>query len=173
MSNKQELLLKIKALAEQGIEGERKTAQQTLKKLMQKYEISENELETEKIETAWFAYSQEIERKLLSQIIYKITGEVASGCVGGSSNRKRKKLGIDCTAAQKLEIELNYSFYKQALQKELATFMLAFYQKNNIFPATPSNKAKETTDEELKAWNLAGIMSEAMQTHTLNKALAN
>lgn len=63
MSNKTELLQKIKALADRGVEGERESAQAILSRLMEQYGISEAELEEDRRETAWFAYSQEIERR--------------------------------------------------------------------------------------------------------------
>lgn len=71
MSNKAELLKKIKALADRGVDGERESAQTLLARLMEQYGISETELEEERRETAWFPYSQETERRLLNQIIYE------------------------------------------------------------------------------------------------------
>lgn len=107
MSNKTELLQKIKALADRGVEGERESAQAILSRLMEQYGISEAELEEDRRETAWFAYSQEIERRLLAQIIYMVTGASSYGCVGTYTGRKRKKLGAECTAAERMEIEAN------------------------------------------------------------------
>lgn len=52
MSNKAELLKKIKALADRGIDGERESAQTLLARLMEQYGISETELEEERRETA-------------------------------------------------------------------------------------------------------------------------
>lgn len=57
MSNKAELLKKIKALADRGVDGERESAQTLLARLMEQYGISETELEEERRETAWFPYS--------------------------------------------------------------------------------------------------------------------
>lgn len=74
MSNKAELLKKIKALADRGVDGERESAQTLLARLMEQYGISETEIEEERRETAWFPYSQETERRLLNQIIYMVTG---------------------------------------------------------------------------------------------------
>lgn len=99
MSNKAELLKKIKALADRGVDGERESAQTLLARLMEQYGISETELEEERRETAWFPYSQETERRLLNQIIYMVTGAGGFGCVGTYSGRKRKKMGTECTAA--------------------------------------------------------------------------
>lgn len=96
MSNKAELLKKIKALADRGVDGERESAQTLLTRLMEQYGISETEIEEERRETAWFPYSQETERRLLNQIIYMVTGAGGFGCVGEYSGRKRKKMGTEC-----------------------------------------------------------------------------
>lgn len=134
MSNKAELLKKIKALADRGVDGERESAQTLLTRLMEQYGISETEIEEERRETAWFPYSQETERRLLNQIIYMVTGAGGFGCVGEYSGRKRKKMGTECTAAEQLEIEANYAFFKEAMKKELEIFYSAFANKNNLFP---------------------------------------
>lgn len=140
MSNKAELLKKIKALADRGVDGERESAQTLLARLMEQYGISETELEEERRETAWFPYSQETERRLLNQIIYMVTGAGGFGCVGTYSGRKRKKMGTECTAAERLEIEANYAFFKAAMEEELEIFYSAFACKNNLFPS--EDKAK-------------------------------
>ena len=56
MSNKEELLKKIKALADRGVDGERENAQAILYRLMEQYGISEAEIEEDRRETAWFSY---------------------------------------------------------------------------------------------------------------------
>lgn len=50
MSNKAELLKKIKALADRGVDGERESAQTLLTRLMEQYGISETEIEEERRE---------------------------------------------------------------------------------------------------------------------------
>lgn len=175
MSNKAELLKKIKALAERGVDGERESAQTLLARLMEQYGISETEIEEERRETAWFPYSQETERRLLNQIIYMVTGAGGFGCVGEYSGRKRKKMGTECTAAERLEIEANYAFFKEAMKKELEIFYSAFANKNNLFP--PADKVKPQSIEELSPEEKAyyakvGLMAEGMERHTLRKAIA-
>lgn len=164
MSNKAELLKKIKALAERGVDGERESAQTLLARLMEQYGISETEIEEERRETAWFPYSQETERRLLNQIIYMVTGAGGFGCVGEYSGRKRKKMGTECTAAERLEIEANYAFFKEAMKKELEIFYSAFANKNNLFP--PADKVKPRSIEELSPEEKAyyakvGLMAKA------------
>lgn len=173
MSNKAELLKKIKALADRGIDGERESAQTLLARLMEQYGISETELEEERRETAWFPYSQETERRLLNQIIYMVTGAGGFGCVGTYSGRKRKKMGTECTAAERLEIEANYAFFRAAMEEELEIFYSAFACKNNLFPSEDKAKPRdieELSPEEKARYMKVGLMAEGMERHTLRKA---
>lgn len=174
MSNKTELLQKIKALADRGIGGEQESAQALLTRLMAQYGINERELEGERRETAFFAYSQETERRLLNQIIYMVTGSGGSGCVGSWSGRKRKKLGADVTAAERLEIDMNYSFFKEAMKKELEIFFSAFANKNRLFPS-PDKVAErddeDPTEEDLVRAEKVAAMMGGMERHTLRKQI--
>lgn len=171
------LLQKIKhvqALAERGERGERDSAHAMLARLMEKYNLTEADLENEKIETAWFKYHDELERRILAQIIYMVTGKPASGCVGTYSGRKRKKLGVDCTAAERLEIEANHAFFYEAAKKEMEVFLYAFYSKNGLFPSGVKEKGwGELTPEEKEEVLKASMMAEGMERHTLRKALGD
>lgn len=106
---------------------------------------------------------------------YMVTGAGGFGCVGEYSGRKRKKMGTECTAAERLEIEANYAFFKEAMKKELEIFYSAFANKNNLFP--PADKVKPRSIEELSPEEKAyyakvGLMAEGMERHTLRKAIA-
>ena len=175
MTNKEELLKKIKALADRGIGGEQENAKDILSRLMERYGISEAEIEEDRRETAWFPYSQETERRLLYQIVYMVTGKSAFGCVGAYTNRKRKKLGADCTAAERMEIEANYEFFKAAMNEELEIFYAAFASKNDLFPSpdkldkSESNK-EETEMDRTRAMKI-GAMMFGMKRHKLRKAI--
>ena len=175
MSNKEELLKKIKALADRGVDGERENAQAILYRLMEQYGISEAEIEEDRRETAWFSYSQETEHRLLNQIIYMVTGKSAFGCVGKYTNRKRKKMGADCTAAERMEIEANYEFFKEAMEKELEIFYAAFANKNRLFPSPDkledAEDSEEETPEKLARAIKIGAMMDGMERHTLRKAI--
>jgi len=82
MKEKEELLKKLKALAERGESGERENAAAQLEKLLKKYGISEEELERDAEKRCFFKYSQETERRLLMQIVYSVTGKVGGGTDG-------------------------------------------------------------------------------------------
>ena len=63
-----DLLKKLKTLAEQGIGGEKETAQKKLEQLMQKYNVEEQELSDDVVERYEFRYHGEFEKRLLLQV---------------------------------------------------------------------------------------------------------
>ena len=179
MNRKEELLekiKKIKALADRGVGGEKTTAQATLERLMQEHGITEADLEVERVETVFFPYHDELERRILIQIIFSVTGKPAFGCVGAASGRKRKKYGTDCTAAQRLEIEFNHKFFYEAAKKEFEVFLYAFFKKNGIFPpetVVPPGDIEDLEEEELQTLHRAAMMAETMEHYTPRKAIGD
>lgn len=173
-----EKLGKIKALAERGVGGEKETAVRMYEELCRKYDISGDEEEAAlvKLEKRWFSYSTELEEKLLTQIFYKVTGSVESYIYTGKYSR-RKKRGCVCTALEAAEIELLFSFYREELKRELEVFMIAFKQKNSLFPDKTARAYKEydgpeieLTEEELLKYKKAACMREFMDRNTPPKA---
>lgn len=169
---------KIKKLAEKGVGGEKETAQKMYRELCRKYDISEDEAENAfvKLEKRWFSYKTELEERLLIQIFYKVTGDNTHYTYTGEYKR-RKKRGIECTAIEAAEIELLFGFYREILKKELDVFMLAFVQKNDIYPDGTERAYKEydgpereMTEEELRRYKKAAFMQTSMESYTPPKA---
>ena len=104
MTEREELLKRlerVKALAERGVGGEKENAEALLKRLMEKYDISDEDIEDTSTRTYFIRYQTQWERKLLHQIAYMHLGSGHSfGCVGTYTNRSRKKVGVECTPAQ-------------------------------------------------------------------------
>lgn len=151
MTERERLLKKIRkvqALANRGADGEKQSAAALLDRLMTQYGIDEAEIAEERLEKCFFRYKTPYERKLLVQVIYTVTGKIPFKCVGSYSGRARKQVGIDCTAAERLEIEFSYEFYKAALEEEMERFYSAFLMKNDIFPPA-SKKAEEIPAAEV------------------------
>ncbi len=161
----------VQALAERGDRGEKESAAAMLDRLMKKYGITETELAEERREIAWFRYKTPLECRLLHQVIYAVTGRAASGCVGKYTNRPRKMVGIKCTAAERLEIEFSFDFYKTAFEKELERFFIAFLQKNRIFPDNPTDAAQEIGEMSLEEIKRLSMMMAGMEEHTRRKML--
>ena len=156
-----QLIKKLQALAERGVGGEKVTAAEKLKKLLEKNGLqSLEELEKEEVEYFLFSYNGKHEIKLLQQCMYKVLG-AAEKTKCYRTRGTRQKIGIYCTKAQKIEIELEFEFYRNVFYDELSNFMSAFIQAQSIFPkdAPISNKELyEYTEEELfRAQMAAGI----------------
>ena len=145
--NKEELLKKIKALAESGIGGEKENAKRILKDLMLKFNIKEDELEEE--------YIKEFDIKmpkffnavnLAAQIIYSIVGKEVDSGKGLYIFKKKRKYSIKATTSEFLEFEAKFKFYFYYFKKEINRFYDAFIQRNEIFP--PAEKSREVTCRE-------------------------
>ena len=65
----------LKALAEQGVGGERESALKLYHKLLEKYQIDEGEILEERVTLHWFSYKTEHEEELLTRIFYKSHGK--------------------------------------------------------------------------------------------------
>lgn len=174
MTDREQLLQKVKkiqALAERGDSGEKESAAAMLERLMKQHGITETELAEDSREMAWFRFKTPLERRLLNQVIYAVTGRAAFGRVGARTNRPRKMLGIECTAAERLEIELSYEFYNAALEKEFDRFYSAFLNKNRIFPENPIDEIPDTDEIDLEEAQRLSMMMAGMEEHTRRKAL--
>lgn len=128
--DKTALLKKVRALAEHGVGGESENAEKLLARMMKKYGISEEELDEETRVRHDFTYHGGEEKKILRQVVYKVTGGYAYELVYTASGRKvRTQLGADCTPAEKVEIEYLFDFYKRLWEKEKDAFLAALYSK--------------------------------------------
>lgn len=148
---------KIKALAERGVGGEKSTAEQKLKKLLEENGIvSLDELEREQADFELFSYNGKYEKKLLMQCMYKVLKNL-----NFETYRRRgtkQKIGIYCTLAEKIEIQLEFDFYKNALHEEMDRLVKAFIQSNEIFPDNAPHDDSELTVEDLKIMSMSSAI---------------
>lgn len=164
---------RVQALAERGVAGEQESAAATLERLMKQYGITEADIAEERREWEWFRYKTPIERKLLLQVIYAVTGRVGSERVGAYTGRKRKQVWIECTAAERLEIQFDYDFFREALEEEMNRFFSAFLIKNGIFPPEGKERDELPPPREIsreEALKLEALMM-GMNHHTRRAAL--
>lgn len=95
------------------------------------------------------------------------------GCVGKYTGRKRKQVGIECTAAERLEIQFDYDFFREALEEEMDRFFSAFLIKNGIFPPEGKERDELPPPREIsreEALKLEALMM-GMDHHTRRAAL--
>ncbi len=169
MSDKVKLLQKIKTLVERGVDGEKESAERFLSRLMKKYGITQKDLSDEKTELQWFRYHDDLQHRLLRQIIYMIMGDIDHYKAG-----RHKLVGVYCTPYEHLEIEANYEFFKNAIKQEIEVFYTAFCQKNRLFP--PKEKSRQKTpNDEITEKELLKIhaMMDGMERFTLRKIIEN
>lgn len=168
--NKEELLKKLKALSEdtRGNENERKIAEEQLNRLLIKYNIDPESINTEKLVRRDLYYKDEMESNLLHQVIYKICGDRQIY----RQMRKRNWIWCDMTDAEFIQFEMEYPTYKAAWHKELDIFYLAFVQKNKIFPpetlvSQKAGPSKYSRGDRIKA----AMMAEGIEFTNIRRQL--
>lgn len=151
---------KLQALAERGVGGEKTTAQKKLAKLLKDNGINSlDELQKEEYEYTIFSYNGKHEIKLLRQCMYKVMG-AKSDRTAYKPYGRRQKIGIYCTKAQKIEIELEFEFYRNVFYEELSTFMDAFIQAQKIFPEdAPVGDYDEFNERDMKIAFMAAVIA--------------
>ncbi len=166
MTNKEkELILKIKALADKGIEGEKENAQKILNSLLKKYNITVESLETEELHWCKFDVTK-VERRLLDQIAYSVTADFDLSIVNGITY-------LELTKAQEVEVRFKFSFYNNLYKKELELFYHAFIHKNDIYNKDPKNTVdpNEFTEEEKERRRRVKEMSKGIERGQLLRQL--
>lgn len=149
-------LQKLLELSKRGVGGEKENATILLNKLMKKYHITEEELNTKKKEWYKFQVKNEWETKLLFQIIYALYGYNSDISY---SRKSKKTYYIELTAEQKIETEYAFSIYKNDFYTEMESFLTAFIYKNDLFPEdAPTNKNPGNYDYD-KAFRIQSYMS--------------
>lgn len=136
MGTNNERLKKIKELALRGVGGEREQAIALLEKLSKKYNIDCTDLDEEKIQEFFITFHGDIESRLLHQIVYKVTNEknrTFSARYTDSGRKCGTKIIVECTEAQKTEIEFLFDFYKRLWKKDIKTLLTAFIQQHKLF----------------------------------------
>ena len=167
---RKELLKKLQALADRGVGGEKDAAKAKLDRLIKKYGIDMAELDDDREEPKEFRYHTKQERKLLLQLFYKIvpnwTEKLFTLSYGAGS---KTTLGIYCTKAQAIQIEVEYDFYRQLWEEEQEFFLNCFIQKHSIFSMNPKD-AKESTLTREEQMRMASIIN-GLQDKTMTARL--
>ena len=145
-----EKLKKIKALAERGIGGEKEGAIKLYNELLAKYELSESEINEDKIERRWVRFKSYVDQRLIAQLFYKVTGDRTHY---EKVDKRRNLVGFECTEFEYQEFLFYYNFYTEHLQNELDVFLGAFIVANQLFPDSNARvKVNDDTDiEELSS----------------------
>jgi len=162
---------KLQALAERGVGGEATTARKKIEQLMGKYGIqSLDELAEEKAEYFLFSYNGELEKILLKQCMYKVIGYEHGGREYYHTTGYRQKVGVYCTKAQRIEIELEFDFHKNIFRLEARDFLIAYIRKQELFPEDAPVEHVSTDDlseEDLKSIMLANAIKKRQRAELI------
>lgn len=156
MTINHELLMKLKALAERGVDGEKINAQKILDKMLEKHGITMEDLEEESVQdhVLFFKLKQ---RRIVNQIIAWVMGNTNAIY---DTNKKTAYI-IECTKAQFVEIECKIDIYWKAFEKEQEKLLMAFFIKHGIFGERSNEKP---TPEQVKEYMQAKQMSAGIDT---------
>lgn len=147
-----EKLRKVYELSTRGVDGERITANQILSSLCRRHGISMAEIIGEEVKT----HVEDVPMKdhdFFQQIIANVCGnDVLVYWYRG----KRREIGFDCTAAQRIEIVEKYKHYIKKYNEALKDFYVAFILKNDLAAPADPDKKEDTMSykERLKLRNL-------------------
>lgn len=145
----QELLRKLKALADRGVDGEQEQARRILNRLLKKYGVAETDLLDEAQREHTFKYFGPRERSLLVQVCYKITNGDRGIYAYRHGKGSKTELCCHCTKAEAIQIGVEFDFYKELWKEEEALFFRAFVYKHRIFSNRPSGEEDKIGAEEL------------------------
>ena len=137
-----DLLKKLKALAERGVGGEKETAARKLAALMEKYGVTDADLSDDVIDDYDFVYKDPYQKKILHQLFYKVNHERDIFHYTRGKG-KRSVLIFRGTAAEALQIRIEYEFYCDLWAEEVDFFMECFIQKHRIFRDDPDAPCDE------------------------------
>ena len=177
-------LMKMKALANAGVGGERANAEKLLIELAEKYGINLDEFEDgEEVVSFEFKFSSIWQRKLLSQLVglmrqeKKKRGEalrekeleIYSWLYKRGSENERT---VYATKSDWLELMAKFEVLKAAYKRQQKSFYLAFLMANDLL-TDPDDDAPEPTPEERKAYRAAVFMSTGIERTSLHPQLEN
>ena len=148
--NAEELIAKVKALAEEGVAGEKENAKLLLDKLCKKHNIRLEDIDDERVDFFDISWTSQYERRLFNQVFYSVVGNLDNE-KGFYTYRHRRN-----------------NFYKYHLEKDMKLFYDAFVEQNDIYPTKDKIKPIENratlTEEQLRVLRL----SKSLERHNYN-----
>ena len=167
---KKELLKKLKALAERGVGGEREGAERKLRQLMKKYGVEQMEIDEEQENRYEIKYSGRYEERLLSQIVFRVRNDTEGQYRRMEGKGSRSVLIVKCTEAQKIQICIEFDFYRELLKEEQELLFEAFIQKHRIFRES-GEPPKLPTLEEMERLERMWAMMAGLQEKSFTPLL--
>lgn len=137
-----DLLLRIKALAEQGHGGEAENAKAILEQRLRENGLTLADLEDRQIVTTTATVANQFERRLFHQIagwLEMKSGKIVRG------NRKTRTVWAEGTAEQGADLLSAFAHYRQLWIEEQDLFFAAFIRANDLYG--PENRTTVSMDD--------------------------
>lgn len=156
-----ELAKKLNILANEGVaEGERYNAKAALDSLMEKYNITMEDIDESTLLMTKF-YSPEKYDYLFFQVAFSVVGDKRN-CGTLKANKNYKV--IEVTKFEELEIRAKWNFYRKAFDEQAKIFMGAFILKNRLYSkADPNEPEQKLTPEQIELIKKSQMMSLGME----------
>lgn len=171
MNNKEALLRKVKELAKNGYGGEKDNAQELLTKLMQKYGISENDLEDNPV-INWSI--KEPKKGYFSRLFWQlIVLTIDQLNIDRETVLYAKKGGVitfKSPTTLKIDFTETWDFYSYRFTSDLDIFYLAFLQKNQLLTDRKDSQDKPTK-KEVDKYMKAKQLAEGLDRHAFYKRI--
>lgn len=166
-----ELAKKLKALAERGEGGEKTNAVDQLKKLIEKYNLDLEDINSVRLQYRIFAFdiNNELHKKFVRQIISAVIGQKDLYYAGLIHNN----WAVEIDDYQYVEISEKIDYYWPIFNNELDIFYTAFVHKNELTVDVEPDKLPKLTDEEISKLRQAFSMMNGMQKHEFKKLLSD
>lgn len=171
-------LRKIAALADRGFMGEAAMARQILERKLREYGLTVDDLYKDAKKVRTFRYQNELERRLLVQILVHYFGSASDEFKGGLIIRKKKVIEIELTDLDYAELSSEYGYYRGAFAREIKksneAFLVAFVNRFELFDVTPTSvqPTKELSPEELKRTLDALRIARTIEAYPYRKEIA-
>lgn len=140
-----DLLLKVKALAHHGIEGEKISAQNLLKKLLQKHGLSLEDLVDSDLKWRQFKVATASEFKLLLQCYYMVLKRTKT-----QYKKSGRTISFELSIVDATDLASCFEHYKALYKTALNDFFQAFIYKNRIVGPTKSEESHQPLTPEEK-----------------------
>lgn len=141
-------LSKIKRLADEGHKGEAVAARNRLYALLDKYSISMDDLKSLELELRHVRYGDDLDRKLIIQILASLNIQGYQVLSAGKSNRRLKQLAFDASNLDYVEFQNKLSFYRGALKRDMDVFYKAFVHSHRLYRDTKDDEGEAPPMEE-------------------------
>lgn len=164
-------MLKLLALARQGVGGEAQNAQTFLQKILDRHGMTMADLEDDQpTHSATFTWKTKEERVILVQAIARA---INADTFRYKQATGKKAIRVELTIAQRVEVDLSMQAYAPALEKHLKLALSAFIQKNGIYPDAKPQTSEPTKPPSKEDLDAIIAMMRGMRATPVHKAIGH